>query len=158
HYAYLPFGGAFYTSLAISNPFQFGGQFGAATEANGQVLMRARFLETNLGRFDSSDPLGVESGDVNLYSYVLNSPVDFIDPSGLIPWSDLLKGKYQEFCEETLGGLYAAAGISAAGRLLAGRLFGYIGGILGTAIGPEGTVLGIIVGTQFGRFLAPGLF
>jgi uncharacterized protein RhaS with RHS repeats len=36
------------------------------------------------GRFLSEDPIGFNSGDVNLYRYVGNSPVVFGDPSGLI--------------------------------------------------------------------------
>lgn len=33
--------------------------------------------------FISKDPIGFEGGDVNLYAYVQNNPVNYIDPSGL---------------------------------------------------------------------------
>jgi filamentous hemagglutinin len=34
-------------------------------------------------RFISEDPLGFGGGDVNLYAYVMENPVNFIDPLGL---------------------------------------------------------------------------
>lgn len=39
----------------------------------------------NLGRFLQPDPIGFESGDNNLYRYVRNNPLNFVDPSGLAP-------------------------------------------------------------------------
>lgn len=36
-----------------------------------------------LGRFLTSDPLGLAAGDTNFYRYVGNSPVNFTDPDGL---------------------------------------------------------------------------
>lgn len=38
--------------------------------------------DTKTGRFLSEDPLGYAAGDANLYRYVLNSPVNYIDPTG----------------------------------------------------------------------------
>ncbi|MDF1615822.1 RHS repeat-associated core domain-containing protein, partial [Desulfurivibrio dismutans] len=38
-----------------------------------------------IGRFISQDPIGFAGGDVNLYGYVLNDPVNWIDPWGLSP-------------------------------------------------------------------------
>jgi RHS repeat-associated protein len=43
---------------------------------------RARYYDSSVGRFISEDPIGFGSGP-NAYAYVLNSPVDFRDPSGL---------------------------------------------------------------------------
>lgn len=37
------------------------------------------------GRWTTKDPIGFGGGDGNLYSYVTNDPVDFVDPSGLEP-------------------------------------------------------------------------
>ncbi len=38
----------------------------------------------DLGRFTSKDPIGFAGGDTNLYSYVGQNPVNFVDPWGLI--------------------------------------------------------------------------
>jgi RHS repeat-associated protein len=44
---------------------------------------RNRFYSHALGRFLQADPIRFNSGDINLYSYVLNSPVNLVDPTGL---------------------------------------------------------------------------
>jgi len=48
----------------------------------GLYYYRARFYDPATGRFLSQDPLGFAAGDTNLYRYVGNSPLDFVDPSG----------------------------------------------------------------------------
>ncbi len=45
--------------------------------------MQARYYDPRVGRFISEDTLGSGDGDVNLFTYVRNNPVNFIDPSGL---------------------------------------------------------------------------
>lgn len=42
-----------------------------------------RWYDATTGRFVSTDPMGYAAGDVNLYRYVGNSPVIYIDPTGL---------------------------------------------------------------------------
>ncbi len=44
---------------------------------------RARYYDVNWGRFLQPDPAGYGDG-LNLYAYVGNSPLSFVDPSGLI--------------------------------------------------------------------------
>ncbi len=44
---------------------------------------RARYYSPVTGTFVSLDPSGFRSGDVNLFRYVGNSPVDSTDPTGL---------------------------------------------------------------------------
>jgi RHS repeat-associated protein len=44
---------------------------------------RARWYDAATGRFLSEDPLGFAAGDPNLSRYVGNSPLNFVDPSGL---------------------------------------------------------------------------
>ncbi|MBK8151182.1 MAG: hypothetical protein IPK58_24000 [Acidobacteria bacterium] len=44
---------------------------------------RARWYDSNLGRFISEDPIGFSGGDVNLYGYVGNGPLGAVDPFGL---------------------------------------------------------------------------
>ena len=50
---------------------------------------RARYYHTDLQRFISEDPLGYEAGDVNLYAYVLDNPLAFVDPLGLYTVQEL---------------------------------------------------------------------
>jgi RHS repeat-associated protein len=43
---------------------------------------RARYYSSELWRFISRDPIG-QSDDMNLYAYVWNNPMNFVDPMGL---------------------------------------------------------------------------
>ncbi len=65
-----------------ATPFGFGGGNGCQSDADtGLVLMGHRYLDTRIGRFITQDPAG--SGD-NWYAYAGNSPVNAVDPSGLM--------------------------------------------------------------------------
>jgi len=44
---------------------------------------RYRFYNPSLGRFVQPDPVGIAGNDLNLYRYVENDPVRWIDPDGL---------------------------------------------------------------------------
>ena len=73
----------------MPQPFKFVGQYGVMTEPNGFYYMRARYYDPKVGRFISEDPIGFKGGDVNLYVYVGNNPINLIDPLGLkILWGD----------------------------------------------------------------------
>ncbi len=50
--------------------------------SSGLVYMRARYYDAALGRFISRDPIGL-SGGLNVYAYVGNNPVNYVDPDGL---------------------------------------------------------------------------
>ena len=43
---------------------------------------RARYYSSEIGRFISRDPIG-EEGGINLFEYVKNAPIKWLDPSGL---------------------------------------------------------------------------
>jgi RHS repeat-associated protein len=51
----------------------------------GLYYYRARYYDPDLGRFLSPDPLGFGGGDVNLYAYVGNNPLNANDPTGNCP-------------------------------------------------------------------------
>lgn len=50
---------------------------------------RARYYDNKAARFVSEDPIGFNGQDANLYRYVGNSPLNFVDPSGNIGRSNL---------------------------------------------------------------------
>lgn len=48
----------------------------------GLLYYRARWYDPQVGRFISDDPIGFQGGDINLYGYVVNNPLNFRDPTG----------------------------------------------------------------------------
>ena len=48
------------------------------------VRFGARDYDPRVGRWTSKDPIRFAGGDADLYGYVLNDPVNFVDPSGLV--------------------------------------------------------------------------
>jgi len=52
----------------------------------GLYFYRARYYDPTQGRFLTRDPIGFAGGDVNLYAYVSNDPVNWSDPWGLKTW------------------------------------------------------------------------
>ena len=62
-------------------PFGFAG--GIYDRDTGLTRFGARDYDAQTGRWTAKDPIGFAGGDTNLYGYVLNDPVNLIDPSGL---------------------------------------------------------------------------
>jgi RHS repeat-associated protein len=74
---YLPYG----KSASVTGPFGYTAQR-IDPETNGLYYYRARHYSPSLGRFMQADPIGTQGG-ANLYAYVLNDPMSFVDPMGL---------------------------------------------------------------------------
>lgn len=91
-------------------PFGFAG--GIYDHRTRLVLFGFRSYDPSSGRFLSRDPLWHGGGHSNLYLYVANEPVNFIDPDGLLPipipwWSPfVVAGAYQLF---GMGSIYYAS-------------------------------------------------
>ena len=81
-YAYDPFGQVLGEQEAVPQPFKFVGQYGVMAEDGGLYYMRARYYDSSTGRFISEDPIGFAGGDMNLFGYVQNDPLNAIDPDG----------------------------------------------------------------------------
>jgi RHS repeat-associated protein len=75
-----PFGTTSSSGATSSNPFQFTGR---ERDGTGLYYYRARYVATTFARFMSEDPIGLNGGDVDLYAYVGNDPVNSTDPFGL---------------------------------------------------------------------------
>jgi RHS repeat-associated protein len=69
------------SATSFSTRYQFTGR--EFDSFNGLQFSRARWYDPNLGRFISEDPIGFGGGDVNLYGYVRNRPLNRRDPLGL---------------------------------------------------------------------------
>ena len=48
----------------------------------GLYFYRTRFYDPFIGKFTALDPMGCELSEYNLYAYVKNSPIRFVDPTG----------------------------------------------------------------------------
>ncbi len=100
-YRYEPFGSTTVTGTS-SNSFQWTGRESDATDL---YFYRARYYSSILQRFITEDPIGFISGDVNLYAYVGNSPVRYVDPLGLRSGYSGLRGRFLNFGEYYFGGI-----------------------------------------------------
>ncbi len=83
-YRYSPFGETETTGETSTNPAQYTGR---EHDGTGLYYYRARYYAPELARFISSDPIGLADG-LNIYAYVGNNPVNFIDDSGYKRRSD----------------------------------------------------------------------
>jgi len=81
-YAYQPFGQTILASQTVPNAFRFMGRFGILSDNTGLHSVRARQYDARTGRFVSMDPIGLSGGDLNLYRYAFNTPVNALDPLG----------------------------------------------------------------------------
>ena len=75
-------------------PFGFAG--GLYDSDTGLIRFGARDYDPDIGRWTAKDPIFFDGGDVDLYGYVFNDPVNNIDPSGLA----VAPGKYKKCLEE----------------------------------------------------------
>lgn len=79
-YTYEPFGKTTFSGASNSSSYQYTGR---ENDGTGLYYYRARYYHPALQRFIGEDPLRFRSGDFNLFAYVSNNPVRFIDPLGL---------------------------------------------------------------------------
>ncbi|MBL4886059.1 MAG: RHS repeat-associated core domain-containing protein, partial [Planctomycetaceae bacterium] len=83
-YKYTAFGKQTILTGTTENPFTYKGEIGYLyDEQTGLFTLRARDYNPDQARFTSEDPIGLDSGESNFYSYVANDPVNVVDPSGL---------------------------------------------------------------------------
>ena len=80
-YGYSPFGRLMAKEGSVDQPFQFSTK--RYDEQTGLSYFGYRFYYPSVGRWTTRDPIGLAGGDLNLYGFVLNNPVNFYDPLGL---------------------------------------------------------------------------
>lgn len=84
-------------------PFGFaGGLYDRDTKL---IQFGVRNYDAEIGRWIAKDPLLFQAKDTNLYGYVFNDPINFIDPSGLSTPCEALA----DFCKD-LGTVYIGVG------------------------------------------------
>jgi RHS repeat-associated protein len=92
-YTYDSFGNQTASNGSLTNPFRYTARE-FDTESN-LYYYRARYIDPAEGRFLSEDPIMFNSGQINFYDYVGNSPVINFDPTGLAYCILLLNGDSQ---------------------------------------------------------------
>ena len=95
--------------LSETNPsvsFRYGYTGRERDLESGLDYYRARYYDSNVGRFISVDPMGFGAGDTNLYRYVGNNSTNATDPSGMLSLDDV--------------GNYAYGGLENTDKFVAG--------------------------------------
>ena len=106
-------------------PFGFAG--GVYDQHTQLTRFGARDYDAWTGKWTIKDPIRFYGGDTNLFGYVLNDPVNFTDPSGL-----LLGGIIQ-------GALRPITGQTANEAAVAGQVLDSVAASAVTAVGPDTT-------------------
>ncbi|MBI9086620.1 MAG: hypothetical protein JEZ11_23685 [Desulfobacterales bacterium] len=116
---------AFGNILSDTNPafeVSFGFAGGHHDRDTGLVRFGYRDYDPDTGRWTAKDPIFFDGGDADLYGYVLNDPINFIDPEG--KWANIV-----------IGAISGAIGGAASGLMNGNVVSAVIGGVSGAVIG-----------------------
>jgi RHS repeat-associated protein len=100
-----PFGEPVSVTSSITNNLRFPGQYYESETGLHRNYFRDYMPE--LGRYIEADPIGLDGG-INMYVYVGNNPVNFVDPMGLCPKNNKQQC-IQNFLKQNYGNFVANA-------------------------------------------------
>ena len=89
-YRYDAFGNEIDPEPLDTNPFRYCGEY--FDREIGTYYLRARNYDPRIGRFTTEDPV---RRDLNYYVYGRSNPITFIDPMGLVAYSQRWNGGYR---------------------------------------------------------------
>ncbi|MGH7486033.1 MAG: RHS repeat-associated core domain-containing protein, partial [bacterium] len=99
-YTYEPFGTSSVTGQSNTNSYQYTGR---ENDGTGLDYYRARYYYPARQRFISEDPIELAASDINLYAYVANDPLGYVDPLGLDAFVTIYHSTKQPFGHVGLG-------------------------------------------------------
>jgi RHS repeat-associated protein len=148
---YDAFGNITFDSSPGFQPFGFaGGIYDLDTQL---TQFGARDYDAEIGRWTAKDPILFAGGDTNLFGYVFNDPINFIDPIGEIVWAGAAYG----FVSGAVGGYITggASGFIIGG--VAGAIVGFVNPLGSGAAGVfAGNVVASFTGQAAGNYLVGG--
>jgi len=123
-------------------PFGFAG--GLYDQHTQLTRFGARDYDAQTGRWTNKDPIRFEGGDTNLYGYVLNDPINLIDPEGTIILNTGAAA-VGGFIGGLVGGINAAISGGSFGDIAMGAFGGAASGALaGFSLGTSMIAGGVI--------------
>jgi RHS repeat-associated protein len=123
-------------------------------EEFGLIHMNGRVYDPLVGRFMSADPLIQEQDNLqsyNRYSYVMNNPLMFIDPSGYSAWTDFRDDVLKPIATIAIA-YYTGQWVTfyTGSAIIGGAAGGFAGGLVGSGgdfrSGVNGAVTGGLMG------------
>ncbi len=116
-YSYYAFGEVRTSSGSTANPFKFVGRLGYYDDPSTDLqYLRARYYAPALGRFLTTDPIGIAQPD---FRYVGSRAVLGVDPSGLVTFWQAWCGSKRETCLKVYHALYIDKLVVEAWKLAA---------------------------------------
>ena len=165
-YAYDAWGTMYITldteGVGSLNPFRYRGYY--MVSCIGLYYLTTRFYDYMTGRFLNADvpSVGIESGfnipeGCNLYSYCLNNPISYVDPTGHFAIVALILGAFT-LVGGIAGGIIAYQNAASDGKKGSDLIWSVISGIiLGAGIGLAAGGAFVFLGGMFASLGAAGL-
>ena len=159
---YTSFGEVAETINLVDNNLRFAGQY--QDQESGLYYNYFRYYDPELGRYITSDPIGLNGG-MNTYLYANVNPLIYADPYGLYCLTNAQIGAISGAIGGGLGGIIGGAITGAhaggiGGAISDGLGGGPVGGAAGGAVGGlggTGSMIGGLVGGTVGGLVADQL-